>query len=75
MIFNLERQWNKYLSKQIPSEFVEEMEGIDQGAKDIGVEGIGRLLQRSLVISNFPGDIESNIEWLIFEYDLNTSYF
>jgi hypothetical protein len=43
------------------------MNGIDQGATDIGVEGVGKLLQRSLVISNFPGDIESNIEWLIYE--------
>jgi len=62
----LDWQWDSYLSKQVPKEYFEELKGVKDGAEARGFYNIEKYIQRIYVISNFPGDIESNIEWLLF---------
>eukprot|EP01112_Ceratiomyxa_fruticulosa_P004730 TRINITY_DN15272_c0_g1_i1.p1 TRINITY_DN15272_c0_g1~~TRINITY_DN15272_c0_g1_i1.p1 ORF type:complete len:494 (-),score=86.02 TRINITY_DN15272_c0_g1_i1:61-1542(-) len=63
----LDWQWNDYLSKQVPQEFIDEMSGVGDGAAAAGFgSGLDKLMQRSIVIANFPGDITTNIEWLLW---------
>eukprot|EP01100_Stratorugosa_tubuloviscum_P012095 TRINITY_DN557_c0_g2_i1.p1 TRINITY_DN557_c0_g2~~TRINITY_DN557_c0_g2_i1.p1 ORF type:complete len:498 (-),score=188.84 TRINITY_DN557_c0_g2_i1:264-1757(-) len=66
----LDNQWEDYLSKQIPQQFIEELEGIATASKDKKVEprfALNILIQRALVLANFPGDFASNVFWLLYD--------
>jgi hypothetical protein len=41
---------------------------MDDGARIGGVDNMRLYLQRALVVANFPGDINQNIEFLLLEY-------
>mmetsp|Transcript_30109 Transcript_30109/g.50348 ORF Transcript_30109/g.50348 Transcript_30109/m.50348 type:complete len:507 (-) Transcript_30109:12-1532(-) len=67
-LFNefLDWQWDKYLSKEVPDLYMEEMEGMTQAGRKVHAsEDIGRIASRAAVIANFPGDLK-NLK-LIFE--------
>eukprot|EP01125_Pyxidicula_operculata_P012821 TRINITY_DN4222_c0_g1_i1.p1 TRINITY_DN4222_c0_g1~~TRINITY_DN4222_c0_g1_i1.p1 ORF type:complete len:539 (+),score=86.22 TRINITY_DN4222_c0_g1_i1:198-1619(+) len=61
----LDLQWNNYLSYQVPQEFMDELRGIRDGALKRGVGNADAIIARVLTISNFPGDIVKNIEYLL----------
>eukprot|EP00048_Salpingoeca_helianthica_P015744 m.228380 g.228380 ORF g.228380 m.228380 type:complete len:489 (-) comp17465_c0_seq1:28-1494(-) len=63
----LDYEWTKFLSKQLPADYAAELRGIDDGAHAAGIPGLGRLITRATVFANFPGDIGSNIEWLLID--------
>eukprot|EP01100_Stratorugosa_tubuloviscum_P012094 TRINITY_DN557_c0_g1_i1.p1 TRINITY_DN557_c0_g1~~TRINITY_DN557_c0_g1_i1.p1 ORF type:complete len:525 (-),score=215.46 TRINITY_DN557_c0_g1_i1:25-1539(-) len=65
----LDDQWTNYLSKQVTSSFIEEIQGIAAASKDKKVpirSSLDILVQRAIVLSNFPGDVVSNIIWLLY---------
>eukprot|EP01038_Epipyxis_sp_PR26KG_P005160 gene5160-7183_t len=54
----LDNQWNTYLKVQLPKEYLDEFDGITQGAYAAGLtEDIGAIAAYGVVLANFPGDI------------------
>ena len=51
----LDWQYESFVSKQLPMEFLEELRGIDKGGREEGFKLLGRYFKRTLVISSFPG--------------------
>eukprot|EP01132_Coremiostelium_polycephalum_P004907 gene4907-6118_t len=60
-------QWKDYLSKQFTTEYLEELQGFNDGAQDAGYSDLATKIARVIVISSFPGDIILNIETLLKE--------
>ncbi|GAM26629.1 hypothetical protein SAMD00019534_098040, partial [Acytostelium subglobosum LB1] len=58
-------QYQDFLSKQMPKDFVDEMQGVVDGATSVGMPDLGPILHRAITLANFPGDIEANIEYLL----------
>lgn len=68
MLFEfLDWEWEHYLSKMIPTEYVEELRGVGDAGRAHGVDELEALVRRGMVVANFPGDIASNIEWLLLD--------
>ena len=56
-------QWRDYLSKEVPQQYLDELEGMSAGGKAAGVhreeaDDVGVLSARAIVLANLPGDIE-----------------
>eukprot|EP01121_Diplochlamys_sp_Union-15-3_P022670 TRINITY_DN972_c0_g1_i1.p1 TRINITY_DN972_c0_g1~~TRINITY_DN972_c0_g1_i1.p1 ORF type:complete len:422 (-),score=61.99 TRINITY_DN972_c0_g1_i1:2-1267(-) len=63
--FFLDWQWTDYLSLQITQEFRDELRGLRDAGIAHNYANLDVLVQRIITISNFPGDVNSNIEWLL----------
>lgn len=57
----LDWQYEAYVRKQLPMEFLEELKGIAKGGKEEGYRMLAVYFQRTLVISSFPGAIQNDI--------------
>jgi hypothetical protein len=56
----LDWQWENYLSKAVPSEYIDEMSGLTAGGLKAGVKGdVGKVAGRATTIANFPGSLEN----------------
>jgi len=64
----LDWQWNTYLSQELPVEYLEEIAGMNVGGHDAGVEDIGILATRVIVMANAPGDLSDWLYVLINEF-------
>ena len=61
----LDAQWNKYLSKQLPQEYLDEIAGISAGGKAAGnKQDIGKIAGRGITLANFPSDLP-NLKYII----------
>jgi len=61
----LDWQWNSYLSHQVPQDFFDELSGLRAASEATGVPNLDVYVTRIITLSNFPGDILSNIEQLL----------
>jgi hypothetical protein len=68
----LDYQWNNYLSKQLPQEYLDEISGITEGGRAAEKEGmkttkgrdIGKIAGWGIVLANFPSDLP-NLKFII----------
>ncbi|EFA81482.1 hypothetical protein PPL_05470 [Heterostelium album PN500] len=61
----LDWQFKDFLSKQLPQQYFDELRGLSDGANEAGMPDVSVLAIRTMTIANFPGDIQSNIEYLL----------
>eukprot|EP00730_Choanoeca_flexa_P002014 TRINITY_DN10877_c0_g1_i1.p2 TRINITY_DN10877_c0_g1~~TRINITY_DN10877_c0_g1_i1.p2 ORF type:complete len:521 (+),score=125.70 TRINITY_DN10877_c0_g1_i1:3830-5392(+) len=61
-------QGPKYLFKELPSEFQQELEGLEQAGIDYGTPDLGKIIKRVLVLANAPGDLQDFVLVLIREF-------
>jgi hypothetical protein len=56
----LDWQWDDYLSKQVPQDYMDEISGLTAGGRAAGElkHDLGKLSTRGIVLANFPGDIQ-----------------
>eukprot|EP01034_Spumella_vulgaris_P024804 gene24804-31185_t len=58
-------QWNSFLSKQLPDEYKQELEGMSAGGKAAGLKvDIGVLAGRGITFANLPGTL-SNFKYIL----------
>ena len=57
----LDFQYEVYVKKQLPLEFLDEIRGIHFGGAKKGHKMLNVYIERVLVISSFPGDIGNDI--------------
>jgi hypothetical protein len=56
------------MRKSVPYQFLNELKGIKDGAfKSKKIKSINKLLERVLVISNFPGALQHDIPDVLFD--------
>lgn len=61
-------QWDIALSKQVPPQYLEEMEGITKGALAAGVKrDVGAVAAMAVVLANLPGDADDIVYVLLNE--------
>lgn len=71
----LDWQWDEYLSQQFPQAYRDELRGVGDGGEVWKLPmRLESLIAQTFVLSNLPGDVESNIEWLIFNEALGESF-
>eukprot|EP01012_Entosiphon_sulcatum_P035677 TRINITY_DN4530_c0_g1_i1.p1 TRINITY_DN4530_c0_g1~~TRINITY_DN4530_c0_g1_i1.p1 ORF type:complete len:483 (+),score=95.83 TRINITY_DN4530_c0_g1_i1:53-1501(+) len=58
-------QWNTYLGRFLPVEYEEEVQGLMDGIEAAGYPDQKHIWALGMVLSSFPGDINSNIYWLL----------
>jgi len=63
----LDWQWDFFLSVQLTDGFKDEIRGIRDAGNAQGVPNLDVLVNRVTVVANFPGDIETNIEYLLLD--------
>lgn len=62
-------QWNSFLSKDVPQEYMDELKGATDGGKAAGVSGdVGVALSRGITLANLPGDVQDIVFVLIDEF-------
>jgi len=52
----LDSQWDKFLSKQVTPEFMEELNGIQLGGEAIGIDNLGSIISQTITLANLPSD-------------------
>lgn len=63
----LDWQWDDYLSKQLPQEYLDELKGLTAGGLSIGLKhDVGRLASRGIVLANLPGTL-SNFKYILID--------
>eukprot|EP01027_Heterolobosea_sp_BB2_P016936 GEZU01024037.1.p1 GENE.GEZU01024037.1~~GEZU01024037.1.p1 ORF type:complete len:527 (+),score=161.19 GEZU01024037.1:76-1656(+) len=65
LVVFLDWQFESFLSKQIPQEYVDELNGIRDGGAAIGIDELDTLVKRVITVSNFPGDVGDDIFFLL----------
>eukprot|EP01028_Stygiella_incarcerata_P006231 TRINITY_DN2551_c0_g1_i2.p1 TRINITY_DN2551_c0_g1~~TRINITY_DN2551_c0_g1_i2.p1 ORF type:complete len:515 (+),score=117.18 TRINITY_DN2551_c0_g1_i2:142-1686(+) len=65
----LDWQWDTFLSKQIPGEFVDELRGFEMAGKETGIPDLHRYVARIVTLSNAPGDMEDFFYILAEEFE------
>lgn len=61
----IDNQWDDYLSKELPAEYLEEFEGLTAGGNSVHAKhDIGRIASRGVVITNFPGNLK-NLKYIL----------
>ena len=56
----IDNQWDNYLSKQLPAEYLDEFEGLTAGGYSVDAkDDIGKIASRGVVITNFPGNLKN----------------
>jgi hypothetical protein len=64
----LDWQYDSYVGQQIPYCFKEELRGIqDAGVKEYGIHNLRAIMQRTLVVSSYPGDFGSDITFSLLD--------
>merc|ERR1712232_1266819 len=53
----LDWQWDNWLSKQVTSELMEELNGIEQGGNAVGIKNVGSYITRTITLANLPSDL------------------
>ena len=72
----LDIQFHLFATQQLPQEYQEELRGIRQAMSDAGFQTHSMITDRAVVLSSFPGDVASNIEWLLLnELGLGPHFF
>lgn len=64
----LDWQWDEYLSKDAPQEYMDELSGVQDGGLSIGVADVGKMCSRGVTLANLPGDGEDIIFVLLDEF-------
>jgi len=54
----LDSQW-EYLKQNVPNYMFEEFDGMTDASNDLGLEDVGLSAKRSVVLSNFPSDLDT----------------
>lgn len=63
----LDWQWDDYLSKQVPEEYIEELKGLTAGGFSIGIKHeVGRLASRGIVLANLPSTL-TNFKYVLLD--------
>ena len=57
----LDWQYDSYVRKQLPIEFLDELKGIKKGGKSRGFKMLSIYFERILVVSSFPGSLQNDI--------------
>ena len=57
----LDWQYDSYVRKQLPIEFLDEIKGLKKAGREEGYKLMGMYFERVLVISSFPGSPENDI--------------
>eukprot|EP00050_Salpingoeca_kvevrii_P017702 m.67473 g.67473 ORF g.67473 m.67473 type:complete len:503 (-) comp7682_c0_seq2:947-2455(-) len=65
----LDWQWRDFLSAQVPSEYLEELQGLQAGGAAAGVHNVGKMIERVIVLANAPGDLKDFIFVLLREFN------
>jgi hypothetical protein len=52
----LDKQWNKYLSNDLPQDYLDEISGMSAASKMKSYD-VGKIAGRSIVMANFPSDL------------------
>lgn len=64
----LDWQYHSFVRKSTPLQFLSELKGVRDGAfKSKKIKKIDKLLERVLVISNFPGALQHDIPSVLFD--------
>ncbi|KYR00406.1 hypothetical protein DLAC_03157 [Tieghemostelium lacteum] len=58
-------QWNDFLSKQFPQEYMDEIQGIYDGSASAGFTIPPKTITNAVVLTSFPGWAQENIEYLL----------
>merc|ERR1712232_199915 len=64
----LDWQWDNWLSKQVTSELMEELNGIEQGGNAVGIKNVGSYITRTITLANLPSDLNDMKYIFIDEY-------
>ena len=51
----LDYQYDSFVKKQLPLDFIDELKGIEAGGKKKGFKRLRTYCERVLVVSSFPG--------------------
>jgi hypothetical protein len=54
-------QGKQYLFKELPEDYTQELEGIEQAGQDFGSPSLGKTIKCVLVLANAPGDLQDFI--------------
>jgi hypothetical protein len=68
----LDWQWNEYLSKDVPEQYMDELRGLTDGGIASDAGDVGILSSRGITLANLPGDVQDIIFVLIDEF-INTA--
>jgi len=64
----LDWQYHHFVKKSIPLQFLNEIKGVQDGAyKSKQIKHINKLLERVLVISDFPGALQNDIPSVLLD--------
>eukprot|EP00179_Madagascaria_erythrocladioides_P023331 CAMPEP_0198339062 /NCGR_PEP_ID=MMETSP1450-20131203/37699_1 /TAXON_ID=753684 ORGANISM="Madagascaria erythrocladiodes, Strain CCMP3234" /NCGR_SAMPLE_ID=MMETSP1450 /ASSEMBLY_ACC=CAM_ASM_001115 /LENGTH=539 /DNA_ID=CAMNT_0044043963 /DNA_START=64 /DNA_END=1683 /DNA_ORIENTATION=- len=63
----LDYQWQQHLSLALPTAMRAELDGMARGGAAAGVDDVARYVGRATVVSNFPGNVEEEIELLLLK--------
>jgi hypothetical protein len=63
----LEWQWNDYLKKQVPQEYLDELLGMTAGGRAAGIEhDVGAIAGWGITLANMPGSLE-NLKYILID--------
>ena len=65
----LDHQWDNWLSKQVPQDYLDEIEGIKAGGESNSQTGLDRYITRTIVLANLPGTL-GDLKY-VFEDEMN----
>ena len=64
-------QGKQYLFKQLPLDYKQELEGLEQAGLDFGSPDLGKTIKRVLVLANAPGDLQDFILVSLYPQELS----
>mmetsp|Transcript_19427 Transcript_19427/g.27920 ORF Transcript_19427/g.27920 Transcript_19427/m.27920 type:complete len:498 (+) Transcript_19427:40-1533(+) len=64
----LDWQWSDYLCKQVPQEYMDELDGLRAGGEEVGVSDLDKMTSRGITLANLPGDGSDIIFVLLDEF-------
>jgi hypothetical protein len=64
----LDWQYRRYVRRNLPLQYISEVKGVGDGAfRAKKIKNVNKLLERVLVISNFPGALQHDIPAVLFD--------
>jgi len=63
----LDWQYSSYVRKYIPVQFLQEINGIKDGGNKAGIKKLKKYIERTLVLSNFPGALQNDVSASLFD--------
>ena len=56
---HLDKQWENFMSKDVPSSYIDELDGMSDASKKMRLRGdVGKRASRVIVVANFPSDLD-----------------